>query len=88
MQRDRVVWPAVIGRSGRRQRSKLAHIAVGAMDRQLNQLAGASGARHLDIAFRAVDFPQQVGAARHAAAVMDRECGPALGRAMFMGCIG
>src|SRR5207245_232724 len=45
---------------------------------QLEDLGLASVGGELQIAFGAVDLPEQVGAARAPAAVVDRECGPAL----------
>src|SRR5438067_9884935 len=45
---------------------------------QLEELGLAAVGGELQIAFGAVDLPEQVGAARGPAAVMDREGGPAL----------
>src|SRR5205807_2790905 len=44
----------------------------------LEDLGLAAGGGELQIAFGAVDLPEQVGAARNAAAIVDRERGPAL----------
>src|SRR5713101_7032669 len=52
--------------------------AFAAMYRHLENLGLAAGGGELQIALRAVDLPEQVGAARHAAAIVDREFRPAL----------
>src|SRR5439155_14362870 len=44
----------------------------------LEELGLAADGRQLQVALGAVDLPEQVGAARAPAAVMDRECGPTL----------
>src|SRR5207245_10100325 len=44
----------------------------------LKDLGLAAGGGELQIALGAVDLPEHVGAARHAAAIVDRERGPAL----------
>src|SRR5213080_3296028 len=44
----------------------------------LEELGLASVGGKLQVAFAAVDLPEQVGAARAPAAVVHRECGPAL----------
>src|SRR5438128_633940 len=44
----------------------------------LEDLGLAAGGGELQIALRAVDLPQQVGAARVPAAIVDRERGPAV----------
>src|SRR5438132_14343139 len=44
----------------------------------LEELGLAALGGNLQVTFGAVDLPEQVGAARAPAAVVDRECGPAL----------
>src|SRR5207249_9109252 len=46
--------------------------------RNLEDLGLAPGGSELQIALSAVDLPEQVGAARNAAPIVDRERGPAL----------
>src|SRR5438309_11273467 len=52
--------------------------ALAAANGQLEELGLAAIGGELQIAFGSVDLPEQVGAARGPAAVVDRECGPAL----------
>src|SRR5881628_1911738 len=44
----------------------------------LEELGLAAVGGELQVAFGTVDLPEQVGATRASAAVVDRECGPAL----------
>src|SRR5437879_3167764 len=52
--------------------------SLAAANGQLEELGLAVVGGNLQVAFGAVDLPEQVGAARAPAAVMDRECSPAL----------
>src|SRR5437016_10739875 len=52
--------------------------ALAAADVHLPDLGLAAGGGELKIALAAVDLPEQVRAARNAAAIVDREGGPAL----------
>src|SRR5258705_9990396 len=68
--------PAVLRRHGQHCERRL--LALAAAYGHLENLGLAAGSGELQVALGAVDLPQQVRAARNAAAVMDRECGPAL----------
>src|SRR5712691_7547532 len=52
--------------------------ALAAAYGQLEDLGLAAGGGELQIALGAVDLPEQVGAARNAASIVDRQRGPAL----------
>src|SRR5438876_566732 len=68
--------PAVLLRHGQHFERRLR--ALAASYGHLENLGLAAGRGELQIALSAVDLPEQVRAARNAAAIMDRECGPAL----------
>ncbi len=80
--RHRIIRPPMVNRSRRSQRLHFTRVSPASANRQLHHLSIAIGARHLNVAPRAVDLPQQVGPAGHAPAIMDRERCPALQRAM------